>query len=108
VRRVLHLDVDEHPGAQIEDFAQGRDARPSLTDLSPRVAGEEPKAFDDRIVVDDERPVGTAMDVELDPVGALIAGGRERGEGVLERVPGRTPVPEHEWTGVPGDHGGRA
>ena len=76
-----------------------------LADLGLRVVGEEPEAVDGRVVVDDERPVGTAMDVELDPVGALISGRTERRERVLERVTRRTPVSEHEREGFPGVHG---
>ena len=107
VRGVLDLDVHEHPGAEVEHFGQARDLGSGGRDLGPGVVGEQPEPGDGRIVVDDERVVGTAMDVELHPVRALFPGRGERGERVLDRGPRCPAMTEHEGARIPGEHAGR-
>ena len=95
---VLHLDVHEHPGADVEHLVEGRDRRTRRADLGEVVLGQDPEPVDRGVVVDDERAVGGAVHVELDPVRALVPGFDERGECVLDRVARCPAVAEHERT----------
>ena len=102
---VLHLHVDEHPGAHVEHLVEGRDPRSRGADRTELVLGEDAEAPDLGVVVDDERPVEAAVHVELDPVGPLLPGLDERVECVLDRVTRRTPVAQDERAGCGSGHG---
>ena len=93
--QVLHLDVDEHPGAGVERLLERRDLGPGGADLGLGSLGEHAEAAGVGVVVHDQRAVGGPVDVELDPVGAERAGGHERLQRVLGRHPGGTAMGEH-------------
>ncbi len=95
-RRVLDLHVDEHPGAGVEDLTKGRDLRTGGPDGGEVVFGQDAQPLRGRVVVDHERTVRRPVDVELDPVGALVPGGDERGKCVLDRVARRTTMADDQ------------
>ena len=59
--------------------------------------GEDPEALDVGVVVDHQRTVPGAVDVELDPVGTVVPGEGEGLQRVLPGPAGRAAVAEHEW-----------
>ena len=61
-------------------------------------AASTPKPSIVGVVVDHQPPVPGAMDVELDPVGAVLPGQCEGLQGVLPGPAGRAAVTEHEGT----------
>ena len=96
LRRVLDLDVDEETPALLEHLLERRQPRERLPDRAEPVLGQDPEALDVGVVVDHEGAVGGAVDVELDPVGALLPGEREGLDGVLPGPARRAPVPEDQ------------
>ena len=92
-RRVLDLDVDPHPGARVECVAERRDVcrqrqPPSRSTIDAPV-GER------RVVVDDERAVARAADVELDSRRRPSPGAAERCDRVLPFGAGCATVCQH-------------
>src|SRR5437763_10239823 len=76
--QVLHLDVDEHPCASLERLLERGDLGTCGPDLGLGSLREHTDAAGVGVVVDDQRTVGAAVDVELDPVGSEGAGSYER------------------------------
>ena len=96
--RVLDLDVDEEPAALVEHLGQGRHPRERRPHRRGVVLRDDPEPLGLGVVVDHQRPVPGAVDVELHAVGTVLPGEGERLQGVLPRPPGRAPVAQDEWS----------
>ena len=87
----LELHPDLEPGTDLQRFRQRGDAlaiwQPPGPNLPQRQAGNRSRIGEIGVVMYYEGPIGTGMDVELNPVGAPPPGFPERLERVLCGVP---------------------
>ncbi len=88
-RLVLDLDVDERPSTRIERRGERRHV---IREVGSQARHDRPPVAEIRVVVDHQRAVGRASDVELDAGGAHRHGRLERRTRVLARRPRRPTV----------------
>src|SRR5574341_774588 len=100
-RHGLNLDEYADPGPRrLQRLREGRDGlavgEPELGDLFRAAVGDVMRLVEHFVVVDDQRPVGRRMDVQLHGIGAGRARSAEGGEAVLHLVARRAAVRDDE------------
>jgi hypothetical protein len=93
--QVLDLDVDPHALAGLERLGEGGHV---VGQVGGGKLAEQPAVLEVCVVVGDQHAVGGAPHVELDPVGARLAGGPVGRHGVVNVFGGVAPVGDGKRT----------